>query len=118
MTRRSIVTRTATIALAAAALASPTALARPAETPPSVAKAATVEQHKQARRSANANGFPTGPVIDRPSYSSDSRPDAVPTAPADRGNTWATIGIALAAGLLAIVAIAGIARPGRARTTA
>ena len=54
MTFRSIITRTATIALAAAALAAPTASARPVDMPPAVAKAAAVEAHKQARRSASA----------------------------------------------------------------
>jgi hypothetical protein len=54
MTLRSIITRTATITLAAAALAAPTASARPADTPPAVTKAAAPE-HKQTRRSASAN---------------------------------------------------------------
>ena len=45
---RSII-RTATTAIAIAALAAPTALARPADMPPAVAKAAAAEQHKQAR---------------------------------------------------------------------
>ena len=44
MTLRSIFTRTATIALAAAALAAPTASARPADMPPAVAKVADVLQ--------------------------------------------------------------------------
>ena len=45
---RSII-RTVTIAIAIAALAAPTAFARPADMPPAVAKAAAAEQHKQAR---------------------------------------------------------------------
>ena len=106
MTLRSIFTRTATIALAAAALAAPTASARPADMPPAVAKAAAVEQQKQARRSTDANGFPTRPVIDRSPAS--SQPDATPQAPADPGTNWATIAIGIAGSLLAVGAIAGI----------
>lgn len=122
MTLRSIFTRTATIALAVAALAAPTASGRPADMPPAVAKAAAAEQHKQARRSAETNGFPTRPVIDRPSSPASSRPDAMPQAPADPGTNWATIAIGIAGSLLAVGAIAGIAsrtrRAGRARITA
>ncbi|HYH88987.1 MAG TPA: hypothetical protein VEX67_07120 [Solirubrobacteraceae bacterium] len=108
MTLRGIITRTAPIALAAAALVAPSASARPAEAP--TAERAGVEQHKQARRTTKASEFPTRPVLDRPSYPPNSWADAVPNAPADRGNTSATIGLGLAAGLLAAVAIAGIAR--------
>jgi hypothetical protein len=43
--------RTITAAIAIAALAAPTALARPADTPPAVAKAAAAPQHKQELRS-------------------------------------------------------------------
>jgi hypothetical protein len=120
VTLRSILTRTATIALAAAALAAPTASARPADMPPAVSKAAAAEQHKQARRSADANGFPTRPVIDRSPAS--SQPDATRQPPADPGTNRATIAISIAGSLLAIGAIAGIAnrtrRTARTRITA
>ena len=56
MTRRII--RTATIALAAAALAAPTALAR-TDAPPAVTKAAAAAQHKQDLRSADARDAAT-----------------------------------------------------------
>jgi hypothetical protein len=119
VTLRSIITRTATIALAAAALAAPTASARPADQPPAVAKAAA-EQHKQARRSADANGFPTRPVIDR--SPANPQPDTAPQAPADPETNWTTIAIGIAGSLLAIGTIAAIAsrtrRSGRARITA
>jgi hypothetical protein len=127
MPRRII--RTATTAIAIAALAAPTALARPADTPPAVAKAAAA-QHKQDARSADADGFPTRPVIDRPSAPPTARPDITPKpTPAitpqpltDDGTAWTTIAIGIAGSLLAIGAIAGITshtrRTGRARITA
>jgi hypothetical protein len=52
MTRR--IVRTAATAMALAALAAPTALARPADMPPAVAKAAAAAQHKQELRSPDA----------------------------------------------------------------
>jgi hypothetical protein len=110
---RGILARTATIALAAAALAAPTASARPADARPAVSKPAAAEQHQQARRSVDANGFPTRPVIDRSPAS--SQPDATSQAPADPGTNWATIAIGIAGSLLAFGAIAGIAN--RARGT-
>jgi hypothetical protein len=107
MTLRSILTRTATIALATAALAAPAASARPADNPPAVAK-------------ATANAFPTRPVIDRSPAKPQS--DAAPQAPADRGTDWTTIAIGIAGSLLAVGAITAIAgrtrRSGRARITA
>jgi hypothetical protein len=121
--------RTATTAIAIAALAAPTALARPADTPPAIAKAAAA-QRKQDARSADADGFPTRPVIDRPSAPPSARPDITPkSAPdiapqpaADHGTAWTTIAIGIAGTLLAIGAIAGITsrtrRTGRARITA
>jgi hypothetical protein len=126
---RSII-RTITTAIAIAALAAPTALARPADTPPAVAKAAAAAQHKQARLAADADGFPTRPVIDRPSAPPTGRPDITPkpapnVAPkpvADDGIAWTTIAIGIAGTLLAIGAIAGITtrtrRTGRTRITA
>jgi hypothetical protein len=120
MTRRII--RTATIAIAIAAFAAPTALARPADMPPAVAKAAAATKHKQDARSAETDGFPTRPVIDRPSPPPNSRPHTTPTAPADPGIAWTTIAIGIAGSLLVIGVIAGITsrtrRTGRARITA
>jgi hypothetical protein len=122
---RSII-RTITTAIAIAALAAPTALARPADTPPAVVKAAAVEQHKQARLAADADGYPERPVIDRPSPP-PARPDitpepVTPKPVADDSVAWTTIGLGIAGGLLAIGAIATIAtrtrRTGRTRITA
>jgi hypothetical protein len=123
MTRTII--RTATIALATAALAAPTALARPADTPPSAAAAL----QEQDLRSADATDAATRPApesqdlrtadaIDaatRPGVGSQAsvRAHTTPRATADRGITWATIAIG---SLLAIGTIAGIA--GRTRRTA
>jgi hypothetical protein len=124
MTRRII--RTATIAIAIAAFAAPTALARPADMPPAVAKAAAATKHKQDARSAETDGFPTRPVIDRPSPP-PARPDitpepVTPKPVADDSVAWTTIGLGIAGGLLAIGAIATIAtrtrRTGRTRITA
>jgi hypothetical protein len=116
MTRRII--RTATTALAIAALAAPTALARPADMPPSVAKATAAAQHEQAARSATSE-YPTRPAQGE---QANPRPE-VPAQPiADRGIAWETIGLGIAGSLLALTAIAGIAsrarRSGRARITA
>ena len=119
----SIITRSATIALAAAALAAPAASARPADMPPAVAKAATAEQHKQARRSADVGDYPT-----RPAQGEQANPQpqttttAATTAPATRDIAWTTIAIGVAGSLLALGALAAIARHtrrgGRARITA
>ena len=117
---RSII-RTVTTAIAIAALAAPTALARPADIPPAVAKAAAAEQHKQARL-AQLQTYPT-----RPAQGEQANPRPEPTttatltAPAERDSDWTTIGLAIAAALLALAAIAGIThhtRSGRARITA
>ena len=120
MNRRII--RTATIAMAITAFAAPTALARPAEMPPADAKAAAAVQHRQASRAPDADGFPTRPVIDRPSAPSNSRPDTTPTAPADPGIAWATIGIGIAGSLLAIggiaIAVSRTRHSARGRVTA
>jgi hypothetical protein len=105
---RSII-RTITTAIAIAALAAPTALARPADVPPAVAKAAAVEQHKQARL-AQINPYPTRPAQGE---QANPRPEptttAAPNAPAERDIPWTTIAIWLAA----LVAIAGIVRHAR-----
>lgn len=129
MTLKSIITRTATIALAAAALAAPAASARPAEAPPATAAA----QDKQGLRSSDANGagsrhkraglrtareYPTRPAQGE---LANPRPDASLQAPADPGITWTPIAIGFAGSLLAVGAIGLIAsrgrRPGRARIT-
>ena len=119
MTRR--ILRTITTATAIAALAAPAALARPADMPPAVAKAAAAEQQKQARI-ASTDEYPTRPIIDRPSYPPNSRPDVTPKPVADDGIAGTTIAIGIAGTLLAIGTIAGIAtrtrRIGRARITA
>jgi hypothetical protein len=102
---RSII-RTITTAIAIAALAAPTALARPADMPPAVAKAAAAEQHKQARL-AQINPYPTRPAQGE---QANPRPEptaiAAPSAPAERDIPWTTIAIWLAA----LAAIAGIIR--------
>ena len=69
---RSII-RTITIAVAALALAAPTALARPADIPPAAATAATAEQNNQDARSRATDGYSQRPVIDRPSAPPNSR---------------------------------------------
>ena len=117
---RSII-RTVTIAIATAALAAPTALARPADMPPAVAKAAAAaEQHKQARLAQ------VRPVPDAPSPGRAGQPaagaddDRGARVPAERNTDWTTIGLGITATLLVLAAIAGIvrhARSGRARVT-
>ena len=122
MTLRSIVTRTATIALAAAALTAPTASARPADTPPANATeaAAAAAEHHQTRHSTDANGFANRPVIDRSPANTHLATTTQPAA--DPETNWTTIGFGIAGSLLAIGALAGIAyharRTGRAHTTA
>jgi hypothetical protein len=137
VTLSSIITRTATIALAAGALAAPTASARPAETPPAAAKAASADQHRQARRSAAAGtqskqhpiaavqpatrrrlpGPPTWPVNPQP-----ITPARGVNNPASSDVNPTTIGLGIAASLLAIAGVAGLARRSRrvqrARVTA
>ena len=123
MTLSSIITRTATIALAAAALAAPAASARPADMPPAIANAAATAQPKQAERSADVGDYPTRPAQGE---QANPRPDASTTAatrtPAERDIAWTTIGIGIAGSLLALGAIVGIVkrtrRTGRARITA
>jgi hypothetical protein len=141
VTLSSIITRTTTIALAAAALAAPTASARPADTSPAAAKAASVE-HKQAPRSAAADaqskqdpiadihaplarvaaanaraqdparrrlpGPPTWPVNPQP-----ITPAHAINNPASSDVNPTTIGLGIAASLLAIAGVAGLARRSR-----
>jgi hypothetical protein len=117
---RSII-RTVTAAFAIAALAAPTALARPADMPPAVAKAAAAEQHKQARL-AQLQTYPT-----RPAQGEQANPRPEPTttakltAPTARDSDSTTIGLGITAALLALATIAGIThhtRITRARVTA
>jgi hypothetical protein len=99
------IVRTATIALATAALAAPTALARPDALPPTASA-----QHSQSARPLAGNRFAARPILDRspaqPSRAS-SPPVTVSVAPADRGIDWATIAIGIAGSLLAVGAVAG-----------
>jgi hypothetical protein len=120
---RSIIS-TITTAIAIVALAAPTALARPADVPPSAAaeqvqaKEAAAEQHKQARLD-QLQRYPTRPAQGE---QANPRPEpattAAPSAPAERDIPWTTIAIWLAA----LAAIAGIIRharhSGRTRVTA
>jgi hypothetical protein len=137
VTLRSILTRTATIALAAAALAAPTASARPADMPPALAKTAA-EQDQQDLRSADAIDAATRPALasqdlrsadavdaaTRPPLGSEAstRAGTTPKATPDRGIAWATIAIGIAGSLLAFGGIAAIAsrtrRAAQARLTA
>jgi hypothetical protein len=128
VTLRSILTRIATITLAAAALAAPTALARPADTPPASAAA----MQEQDLRSADATDAATRPALESqdlrsadavdaatqpaPGSQATTRAATTPTAAVDRGISWATIAIGIAGSLLAIGAVALIA--GRTRRTA
>jgi hypothetical protein len=93
--------RTVTTAIAIAALAAPTAFARPADTPPAVEKATAVAQHKQdARspdtidaaaqhkqdaRSPDTIDAATRPMVDRPS---NSRADSATRPPLAGPPTW------------------------------
>jgi hypothetical protein len=119
MTRRII--RTATTAIAIAALAAPTALARP-DAPPAAAKINAAATRTQDVRSADTDSYPTRPVLDRPSAPPTARPEITPKPVADDGTPWTTIAIAIVGSLLAIGAIAGITsrtrRTGRPRITA
>ena len=129
MTPRSIFTRTATITLAAAALAAPTAIARPTDTPP-IATAAVQEQDLRspdardaAARPRDAREAAAWPLPGPPTWPTNPQPiNSAPAAEAtDSGNgiAWATIAIGIAAGLLAVGAIAGrTRRTARARITA
>jgi hypothetical protein len=132
MTRR--IVRTAATAMALAALAAPTALARPADMPPAVAKAAAAAQHKQELRSPDAIDAATrqnkqDPIADihAPLAAvSEPRPitpaRAVQAPDSSSGVSLTAIGLGIAGSLLAIVAIAGIVsrsrRIGRARIAA
>ena len=129
MTPRSIFTRTATITLAAAALAAPTAIARPTDTPPT-ATAAVQEQDLRSPDARDAAANPRDareaafrPLPGPPTWPTNPQPiNSAPAAEAtDSGNgiAWATIAIGIAAGLLAVGAIAGrTRRTARARITA
>jgi hypothetical protein len=129
---RSIVTRTATIALAAAALAAPAASARPADTPVFAKTTAAATQQKQDLRSPDAIDAATRQKQDMrspdaidaatrpaPGEQVTPRPETPPQAAGVADGGWDTIAIGIAGGLLAVGAIAGIAsRSRRARVTA
>jgi hypothetical protein len=100
---RSII-RTIAIAIAIAALAAPTALARPADMPPAVTKAASAEQHKQARR-AQLNPYPTRPAQGE---QANPRPETPPQAAAVADGGWDTVGLWSAVGLLALAAAVAV----------
>jgi hypothetical protein len=99
--------RTTALALATAALAAPTALARPDAAPP-VAKATVPALHKGLHKAAT-NRFATRPVLDR-NPAQPSRPSSPPVTvsvvSADRGIDWTTIGIGIGGSLIAVGAIA------------
>ena len=99
--------RSIAIALAAAALTAPTALARP-DAPAPAAKPAARALH-EGRHSAGTSRFATRPVLDR-NPARPSRPSAAPVtvsvASADKGIDWATIAIGIGGSLLAVGAIA------------
>jgi len=121
---RSVI-RTLTTAIAIAALAAPAALARPVDMPPAVAEATAAAQREQDMRPPDASGHPyaTSGYPTRPAQGEQAnpRPETPPQAPADHSIAWSMIGVGIA-GLLIIVAIAGVAsrarRSGRARITA
>jgi hypothetical protein len=104
--------RTTALALAAAALAAPTALARP-DAPRPVATAAVPALHKGLHKAATRR-FATRPVLDRnPADRSlaqpvqpSSPPVTVSVASADKGIDWTTIGIGIGGSLIAVGALA------------
>jgi hypothetical protein len=135
MTRRSIFTRTATIALAAAALAAPTALARPADVPPPDANATGAAHHEQNGRTQDTNvgtytpgaipavSYPSGatadgaytpgatPAVSQPRPSTPARAVQAPDSRSGVGST--TIGLGIAGCLIALAGVVGIARRSR-----
>jgi hypothetical protein len=122
------IVRTVTVALVLGALAAPAASARPADAPPAAAKARAAEQHKQARRPANATDAAAAAAEHQPARrpantnggASRQRHAGIgaptPTA-ADSGVAW-MIGIGIAGGLLGAGTVAVVAgrRHGRSRT--
>jgi hypothetical protein len=95
--------RTATIALATAALAAPSALARP-----------DTNTQPLAGGHHATNHFATRPVLDRPSAPAGIQADQAPSARpvtvsvADHGIDWTTIALGIAGSLLAVGTIAAI----------
>jgi len=118
MSLKSICTRTATIALAAAALAAPAASARPADIPPVHDETTATAQDQQDLRSADAIDAATRTGLDP---QANARADTTPEASAEHGIAWRTIAIGIAVSLLAL-GIAGITsrtrRTSRARISA
>jgi hypothetical protein len=116
MPRSIIRTMTTAIAIAIAALAAPTALARPADKqqPRTAAIDGYSERpmvdHPSAPRSAAIDGYSERPMSDQPPGPPISRPDTTPTAAVDSGIAWTTIGLGIAGSLIAVGAIAGITR--------
>ena len=112
----SICTRTATIALAAAALAAPAASAQPIDMAPVHVETGVRASDSQDLRSADAIDAATGAA---PESQANAQADT-PKASAERGIAWTTI--ALAGSLLALGVIAAIAsrtrRTARARISA
>ena len=99
--------RTVTIALVTAALAAPTALARP----DAVLRTATAQQTQHTQPAHPVAGSRFGrPALDLdPAQTTPSSPPVtVSVTSADQGIDWATIGIGIAGSLLAVGAIAGI----------
>jgi hypothetical protein len=100
------IVRTATLALALAALAAPTALARPD------AGMSAAPKHLAGGHHAISH-YVTRPVLDRPNNAQPSTPAAQPVtvsvAPADHGIDWTTIAIGIAGSLLAVGAVTTIA---------
>jgi hypothetical protein len=102
--------RTTAVALATAALAAPTALARP-DAPPAVARSTVPALHK-GLHTAESSRFATRPVLDRNATqpSQPSQPSAPPVtvtvARADHHVDWATIGIGIGGSLIVVGAVA------------
>jgi hypothetical protein len=117
MNARASITRTATLVLAIAALAAPSAIARPADR----ATAASTPAAAQAARSAPVGDrYPTRPAQGEQANPPLSTP---PQAPADGGGRDTIgLGLGVAAALLALAAAIavmtrGARRLGRPRTT-
>ncbi len=124
-------------ALAVAALAAPTAVAKPIDAPPSaaqrdmhasVAEAAAAKREKQEQRARNASGLPAypsptvrqrEPLPGPPTWPLNPKPITSPPAvfadDADEGLDWATIGIGVGLTFVALGAFTGVAHRIRLR---
>jgi len=111
-------TRTLLAALAATALAAPTALAQPGA-PGGNAARLFPTRHTQDLRSPDAidaatrPGAITQPLPGPPSWPLHPRPITTPTTTTDHGVDGTTIGLGIAGSLLAAGGIAGIGRRSR-----